>query len=272
MSDMNIKFKTQEYQTKAVMSVVDCFKGQPFEGKNTSYKIDPGKLKKGQQTTTIQYDRGFKNSPIMITKTELLENIRKVQQLQDLPISESLKATSVSEVNLEVEMETGTGKTYVYIKTMFELNKRYGWNKFIIVVPSIAIREGVYQSFELTKKHFQEQYDTQILPFIYNSKSLHEIENYSSSSDINVMIINIQAFNARRKDARKIYEELDSFASRRPIDVIKANHPILIIDEPQKIDGDKKKESKSYQSLKEFNPLFILSYSATHKKVRNKVK
>ena len=262
---MNIKFKVQEYQTEAVKSVVDCFEGQPLENIDTVYKIDPGK------NNDLFVEDGIKNSSLKITHDQLLENIQKVQQAQNLPISKAIEKTPVSSINLEVEMETGTGKTYVYIKTMFELNKKYGWNKFIIVVPSIAIREGVYQTFELTKKHFLQMYEGNIFPFIYNSKSLHECESFASSSDINVMIINIQAFNARGKDARKIYEELDSFNSRRPIDVIKATNPILIVDEPQKIDGDSKKYSKSYLSLKEFNPLMILSYSATHKKIRNKV-
>lgn len=271
---MNIKFKEQAYQTKAVDAVVECFKGQT-KTIGLKYKVDPGVVKKEKNRQSsideINIPDGIKNSELCIESSQILENIQAVQQKDDLTISDELKATSVSNINLEIEMETGTGKTYVYIKTMFELNEKYGWNKFIIVVPSIAIREGVYQSFDLTATHFKDKYSKQIKPFIYNSKSLHEIESYSTDSGINVMIINTQAFNARGKDARKIYEELDSFGSRRPIDIIKANRPILIIDEPQKIDGDIKKESKSYQSLKEFDPLFILSYSATHKKIRNKI-
>jgi len=170
-----------------------------------------------------------------------------------------------------VEMETGTGKTYVYIKTMLELNKQYGWSKFIIVVPSIAIREGIRESFRSTQDHFLEEYGKKIRSFIYNSKDLHEITEYSSDGGINAMIINSQAFNARGKDARKIYEELDDFGSRRPIDVIKANKPILILDEPQKLEGEIKKPSQTIDALKEFNPLFAIRYSATHKIEYNKV-
>ena len=163
-------------------------------------------------------------------------------------------------------METGTGKTYCYIKTMFELNKRYGWTKFIVVVPSIAIREGVNKSFEITAEHFLEEYGKRVRYFIYDSKKLHNLEGYSSDAGISVMIINVQAFNATGKDARRIYMELDDFQSRRPIDVIKQNRPILILDEPQKMEG-----KKTLDSLKEFNPLMILRYSATHKTQHNKV-
>ena len=270
---MKIKFKKQPYQTDAVMSVVECFKGQ-MKSSSMQYRIDPGKResKKGQRTYE-DYDEsaGLKNSDLSITHTQLLENIQEVQRNQNLPVSQTLVNTSVCPINLDVEMETGTGKTYVYLKTMLELYERYGWSKFIIVVPSIAIREGVYSSIELTKEHFLEEYGKQVRSFIYSSKALHELESFSTDASINVMIINVQAFNARGKDARRIYEELDSFQSRRPIDVIKSNRPILIIDEPQKITGEAKKESKSFKSLEEFNPLMILNYSATHKRVHNKV-
>ncbi len=208
---MNIKFKSKGYQNDAVQSVVDCFRGQP-KSSGIGYIIDPGKLEqkstKGQGTLDyndeVELPEGVKNSEITLSPEQILSNIQEVQQVQDLPVSNTLVKTSVSPINLEVEMETGTGKTYVYIKTMFELYEEYGWNKFIIVVPSIAIREGVYQSFELTKEHFKEQYSKQIRPFIYDSKNPQPLESYSSDSNINVMIINIQAFNARGADARKI--------------------------------------------------------------------
>jgi len=183
-----------------------------------------------------------------------------------LPLSTALASTKVCPVNLDIEMETGTGKTYCYIKTMFELYQRYGWSKFIVVVPSIAIREGVKKSFKITAEHFLEEYGKQARVFIYNSKSLHEIESFSSDASINVMIINVQAFNATGKDARRIYEELDDFQSRKPIDVIQANRPILILDEPQKMEG-----KKTVESLVKFNPLMILRYSATHKTEHNKI-
>src|SRR5690606_22672578 len=141
----------------------------------------------------------------------LLDNIRQVQRLQNLPVSSELVKTKVSKINLDIEMETGTGKTYCYIKTIFELNKQYGWSKFIIVVPSIAIREGVAKSLEITADHFLETYQKKVRFFIYNSKAPHHLESFSSDAGINVMVINVQAFNATGKDARRIYEELDDF-------------------------------------------------------------
>ena len=220
---MKFRFKVQGYQTEAVQAVVDCFKGQPPQS-GLRYRIDPGMVKAGQ-TPRLEMDEGFRNADLVLPdvrrgRSSVLKNIQSVQAHQNLPVSTELKRTSVADVNLDVEMETGTGKTYCYIKTIFELNQQYGWNKFIIVVPSIAIREGVAQSLADTAEHFLEQYGKRVRWFIYNSKELHELESFSSDAGINVMIINVQAFNARGKDARRIYEELDDFRSRRPIDVI----------------------------------------------------
>lgn len=276
---MKLQFKKQAYQSNAVNAVVDCFVGQP----NTTgiqYRVDPGKATKGQQS--LEFDdqsTGFKNAEV---KVNVLGNIQKVQQQQNLNVSQELiRHKSPCEINLNVEMETGTGKTYVYIKTMFELNKQYGWSKFIIVVPSIAIREGVSESFRSTQDHFLEEYGKKIRSFIYNSNKLGEITSYSSDGGINVMIINSQAFNAApaktatqttvNNQKNKIYRELDDFQTRRPIDVIKANKPILILDEPQKLEGTETRPSKTIQALKEFKPLFVIRYSATHIIDYNKV-
>jgi type III restriction enzyme len=213
-------------------------------------------------------DAGFKNADLALSPAQLLDNIQAVQRRQNLPLSAALigdKKTGCP-LNLDIEMETGTGKTYCYIKSMFELNKRHGWSKFIVVVPSIAIREGVYKSLQITAEHFLESYGKKARFFIYNSKALHNLESFSSDAGINVMVINVQAFNARGADNRRIYEELDDFQSRRPIDVIKANRPILILDEPQKMEG-----AKTLDSFKEFSPLLIARYSATHKTEYNKI-
>lgn len=262
---MKLKFKTQAYQTAAVQAVVDCFKGQPHATPAAiSYRIDPGKASCGAED--LFADGGFKNADLQLTDTSLLHNIGAVQHAQNLPLSDTLVKAKVARVNLDVEMETGTGKTYCYIKTIFELNRQYGWNKFIIVVPSIAIREGVAKSFEITAEHFLETYHKKARFFIYNSKQLHHLESFSSDAGINVMVINVQAFNATGKDARRIYEELDDFQSRKPIDVISANRPILILDEPQKMEG-----GKTLDSLVNFKPLFVLRYSATHKTTHNKI-
>ena len=258
---MKFQFKIQPYQTDAVDSVVDCFAGQPFAD-GVSYRVDPGK---GAQPR-LGEDDGFRNGELVMTGLQLLANVQSVQRRQNIPQSISLVPSKAGPVNLDVEMETGTGKTYVYIKTMMELQKRYGWSKYIVVVPSIAIREGVKKSFDTTAEHFQETYGSKPRSFIYNSSHLHELESFSSDSGVQVMIINIQAFNSSGKDNRRIYDELDDFQSRKPIDVIAANRPIVIIDEPQKIGSP-----NALDSLSNFKPLFLLRYSATHKVEHNKV-
>ena len=260
---MKLKFKVQPYQTNAVESVVDCFAGQPIVT-GASYRIDPGKARNGMEA--FEFETGFRNADLRLTDTQLIQNIHAVQKRQNLPLSDQLAVSAGCKINLDVEMETGTGKTYCYIKTIFEMNKRYGWNKFIIMVPSIAIREGVYKSFEITADHFTESYGKKARFFIYNSKQLHHLEGFSSDAGINVMIINIQAFAARGADNRRIYEELDDFQSRKPIDVISSNRPILILDEPQKMGG-----TATTNALPKFNPLMILRYSATHRVTHNKV-
>ena len=197
---MKLKFKTQAYQTAAVQAVVDCFKGQPFASPDAiSYRVDPGKQAKGQTIgSTVGNAAGFKNADLQVTEATVLNNIQQVQRGQNLPVSEKLVKTKVADVNLDIEMETGTGKTYCYIKTIFELNRQYGWSKFIIVVPSIAIREGVAKSLKITAEHFLETYHKKPRFFIYNSKQLHQLESFSSDAGINVMIINVQAFNAQK--------------------------------------------------------------------------
>jgi len=262
---MKLKFKVQPYQTHAVDALADCFAGQP-KSSGVSYRIDPGAkpaapvaprqapLAGLEPAPATNDDTGFRNADLALSATQLLDNIQAVQRRQNLPLSSALisdKKTGCP-INLDIEMETGTGKTYCYIKSMFELNKRYGWNKFIVVVPSIAIREGVYKSLQITAEHFLESYGKRARFFIYNSKAPHNLERVSSDAGIKVMVINVQAFNARGADNRRIYEELDDFQSRRPIDVIKANRPILILDEPQKMEG-----AKTLDSFKEFNPLLI---------------
>ena len=249
---MKLQFRHQKFQSDAATAVCDVFAGQPFHA--PTYMIDPGlgqvSLEDASKFT------GFNNAPVAITDDKVLEHIRTIQRGGQIKPSDSLDGR----YNLTIEMETGVGKTYTYIKTMYELNKRYGWSKFIIVVPSVAIREGVYKSFQMTEEHFAEDYGKKIRYFIYNSSQLTEIDRFASDSAINVMIINSQAFNARGKDARRIYMKLDEFRSRRPIDILAKTNPILIIDEPQSVEGAATKER-----LKEFTPLMTLRYSATHR-------
>ena len=264
MADMKFKYTIQPYQTEAVNSVVGVFSGQPFNDRFT-YRRDVNEKKTdinlfNYQMSEEELYMGFANARLQLDLGQLLNNVRLMQTRNNIKLSDSLVSGGLGACSLDVEMETGTGKTYVYIKTIFELNKQYGWSKYIIVVPNIAIREGVKKSFETMEEHFMEYYGKKARYFVYDSKNLSEIDNYSQSSDINVMIINIQAFNARGKDARRIRTELDDFGTRKPIDVIKANHPIIILDEPQKMGG-----KATQESLKEFSPLFSLNYSATHK-------
>lgn len=267
MGDMKFKFTIQPYQTEAVDSVVGVFAGQPFNDsityrRDVQIKRDVTNWNKSDEELYM----GFANARIQIERGQLLENIRRIQTRNNIKLSETLNPGSLGACSLDVEMETGTGKTYVYIKTMFELNKRYGWSKFIVVVPSIAIREGVRKSFEIMQDHFREYYGKKSRFFVYNSKNLTEIDHYSQSADIYVMIINIQAFNSTFDEKQKnsvakiINSERDDFGSRKPIDVIAANRPIVIMDEPQKMGG-----VATQNGIRRFNPLFCLNYSATHK-------
>ena len=275
---MKLQFKIQPYQTDAVESTVDIFNGQPNQGL-LEYKIDQGKVYVIDNGRRIEqkgigfseYDTGYKNGEIVLSEDELLKNIHQIQSQNNIHLSNEV-IKRLGACQLDIEMETGTGKTYVYVKTMFELNKRYGWTKFIVVVPSIAIREGVKKSFDITQDHFMELYGKKARYFIYNSDNLNQIDTYSQSADISVMIINTQAFNtsmkegAKNKYARIIYDKRDEFASRRPIDVIAANRPIIILDEPQKMGG-----AATQSALARFNPLFTLNYSATHRETHNPV-
>lgn len=251
---MKLQFKHQNFQADAAKAVVDVFAGQPYL--TPTYMMDEGTSPKEAVEFT-----GWRNERIVpeLSEQVILEHLQEVQRTHQIQPSSRLEGR----FNLTVEMETGVGKTYTYIKTMYELNKHYGWSKFIVVVPSIAIREGVYKSFQITQDHFTEEYGKKIRFFVYDSSRLFEIDGFASDSAISVMIINSQAFNAKGKDARRIYMELDEFQSRRPIDVIAKTNPILIIDEPQSVEGKQTKER-----LKEFNPLLTLRYSATHKSDR----
>ena len=298
---MKITFKPLTYQLDAVQAVVDVFRGQQQLIGQTRYTLDrgiqPTPKRVTQQagldfgeTDILQnsalptYDMlddeniGFANTPLF-DLNEILKNIQTVQANRQLPKSTELvtadnkKGDSLTQspLNLNIEMETGTGKTYTYLRTIFEMNKQYGWSKFIIVVPSIAIREGVNKSISMMADDLLAEYGKKPRAFIYDSKALHHLESFSSDGGINIMIINVQAFNtikegANNEASRKIYASLDEFGSRRPIDVIRRNRPIIILDEPQKMGAD-----KTLQSLANFNPLFILRYSATHKRDYNLV-
>lgn len=274
---MHFKFKIQQYQTDAVDAVTRVFDGQPYQAR-ISYRRDVGEQTDGTQIQFATGDdgddeTGFRNADLALSDEQLLRNIQHVQSQNNIKLSpELIHGRNCGRCSLDIEMETGTGKTYVYIKTMFELNQKYGWSKFIVVVPSIAIREGVKKSFEITADHFMEHYGKKARFFIYNSSNLEQLDNFSSNAGINVMIINTQAFAAslkedgKSKEARIIFSKRDGFGSRKPIDVIAANRPIIIMDEPQKMGGE-----VTQNALTNFRPLFTINYSATHKTQHNLV-
>ena len=286
---MEFKFTVLDYQTRAADAVVKVFDGQPkIVAQSYLRDVGTGSVdKRGQSKLGIidsadgavtDDGSGFRNAPLRLSGSDLLDNVKKSQRKNGVPVSAELHH-DLGAVELDVEMETGTGKTYVYTETMFELNARYGWSKFIIVVPSVAIREGVAKSLQITAKHFHERYGKQLWAFVYNSSRLNEIDSFASRADISVMVINMQAFNAfdasknkegrgGDKTARIMFSERDDFGSRRPIDVLSATNPILIIDEPQKMG---KKTGATRKAMQRFNPLFSLNYSATHKERHNTV-
>ena len=255
---MKLQFKHQSFQREAARAVVDAFLGQPLQDAFV-YRMDAGKGVLALET------QGFRNQDLLLSDAQLTKNIRTIQMRQDLQPVERVLRDAHGALALSIEMETGTGKTYTYIKTMYELYKHYGWTKFIIVVPSVAIREGVIKSLETMADHFAEEYGERMQHFVYDSSRLTAIDQFASDPKLHVMVINTQAFNATDDKARRISMQLESFGWQRPIEVLAAAQPILIIDEPQSVLGADK-QNKTREGLKQFKPLFYLLYSATHRR------
>ena len=274
---MKLRYKHQRFQTEAALAVANAFTGQPKSDGQSDHIVDQGV---NQDLFVV---KGFGNKNAILAPEAVCENVRAIQTEQGLKPVEQLQQLQGVGTALTIEMETGTGKTYTYIKTMYELNARYGWTKFVVIVPSIAIREGVLKSFESMQEHFAQEYGKRMQYFMYNSKQLSKIDAFASDAGMHVMIINTQAFNASMdeekstdkmekgklkkadKAARIIFERRDEFGSRRPIDVLAQTHPIMIIDEPQSVLGVDKK-NKTRKGIAMFKPLFTLLYSATHRK------
>ena len=274
---MKLRYKHQRFQTEAALAVANAFTGQPKSDGQSDHIVDQG------VNQNLFVVKGFGNKNVILAPEAVCENVRAIQTEQGLKPVEQLQQLQGVGTALTIEMETGTGKTYTYIKTMYELNARYGWTKFVVVVPSIAIREGVLKSFESMQEHFAQEYGKRTQYFVYNSKQLSKIDDFASDAGMHVMIINTQAFNASMdeekstdkmekgklkkadKAARIIFERRDEFGSRRPIDVLAQTHPIMIIDEPQSVLGVDKK-NKTRKGIAMFKPLFTLLYSATHRK------
>ncbi len=275
---MKLKFDSDlKYQTDAVKAVTDLFEGQSsmmsYFSINGQTGFDYMKFKDGKLTEeSQQFGQGVGNR-LTISDYDILNNLRKVQTFHKLAPSESLDG-----LNFNIEMETGTGKTYVYLKTIFELNKKYGFTKFIIVVPSIAIKEGVHKTIQITENHFKGLYDNVIYDyFVYDSGKLEQVRNFAVSSNIEIMIINIDAFNKsftksnfdeskKTNNTNIIHRQQDKLSGYKPIQLIAETNPIVIIDEPQSVMGGKGEEAISY-----LNPLCTLRYSATHKEIQNLV-
>lgn len=273
---MEFKFSIQEYQTRAADAVARVFEGQPkVEGQQFVRDLGRTRVDAKSGTEGMQLDSsdGYRNAPLVLNGTALLKNITRVQDKNGIMRS-GLLHYALGACELDVEMETGTGKTYVYTETIFELNRRYGWSKFIIMVPSVAIREGVAKSLEITERHFFERFGKRIWWFVYNSNRLNDLDTFASRDGISVMVINMQNFNksfkegGSSKEALRMFSERDDFGSRRPIDVLAATNPILILDEPQKMG---KTNSATRKAMRQFKPLFSLNYSATHAENHNEV-
>ena len=260
---MKLQFKKQQFQLDAVSAIADLFQGQA-KNAGVQYMADPGRLKSDEVDLVLD---AYRNAPIQLSQASIRENVHTMQTRYGLRPSDKLSIDMIAgreAYNFSIEMETGTGKTYTYIRTIMELNKRYGWLKFVIVVPSVAIREGVLKSLQIMSSHFQMEYGKQPRYFVYDSSRLGDLDSFANSSDLQIMVINSQAFNKKEKDL--IHSERENFRWRRPIDVLAAMNPIMIIDEPQSVEGKQTKER-----LKDFKPLFTLRYSATHKEKHDMV-
>ena len=254
---MKLHFKHQGFQIEAAKAVVDVFNGQPRQGLLSYIQ--------GEREGELSMEQyGFCNQELFLQDQALLQNIHAVQARHGLQLIHAVQRDEHGTLPLSIEMETGTGKTYTYIKTMYELHKHYGWTKYVIVVPSVAIREGVIKSLDTMSDHFATEYGERMQYFVYDSSRLVDINQFVSDPKLQVMVINMQAFNATDDKSRRISMQLESFGWQRPIEVLASARPILIIDEPQSVLGADK-QNKTREGLKQFNPLFYLLYSATHR-------
>ncbi len=242
-----------DFQLAAIEAVCDLFKGQEICRTEFTVTHDPADPQ--ARLGFAQNDLGIGNR-LTLLDDELLKNLNEIQIRNGLPPSSTLASGDFT-----VEMETGTGKTYVYLRTIFELNRRYGFTKFVIVVPSVAIKEGVYKSLQITEDHFRTLYaNVPFEYFLYDSSKLGQVRNFATSPHIQIMVVTVGAIN--KKDVNNIYQENEKTGGEKPIDLIRATCPILIVDEPQSVDGGL--EGRGKEALGAMNPLCTLRYSATH--------
>lgn len=264
---MKLHFESNlDYQLSAIEAVCDLFQGQEIcrseftvtmraSATLAGDDLFPGTVPQQMTLGVAESDLGIGNR-LTLLDDELTENLHAIQLKNGLPPSGTLVSGDFT-----VEMETGTGKTYVYLRSIFELNKRYGFTKFVIVVPSVAIKEGVYKTLQITEEHFKGLYaGVPFDYFIYDSTKLGQVRNFATSSNIQIMVVTVGAIN--KKDVNNLYKDSEKTGGERPIDLIKATHPIIIVDEPQSVDGGL--EGRGKEALDAMNPLCTLRYSATH--------
>ena len=257
-----------DYQKLAIESVAGLFRGQEINRTEFTVTRRPVVERTGQGNLTLagflgaQGELGFVESELGIGNRLTLLDDEIIGNLKDIQLQNGLAPSTVlTSGDFTVEMETGTGKTYVYLRTIFELNRRYGFTKFVIVVPSVAIKEGVYKTLQITEEHFKGLYSGQPFDyFLYDSSKLGQVRNYATSPNIQIMVVTVGAIN--KKDVNNLYKDSEKTGGERPIDLIRATRPILIVDEPQSVDGGL--EGRGKQALDEMNPLCTLRYSATH--------
>jgi type III restriction enzyme len=244
-----------DYQLAAIESVTELFRGQDIcrTEFTVTYKPEDG----SQISLGITENELGIGNRLQLLDDELLENLKDIQLKNGLRPSESLASGDFT-----VEMETGTGKTYVYLRTIFELNKRYGFTKFVVVVPSVAIKEGTYKTLQITRDHFENLYPMAkgYEYFLYDSSKLDQVRNYATSPNIQIMVVTVGAIN--KQEVNNLYKESEKTGGEKPIDLVRATHPMIIVDEPQSVDGGLKGQGK--KALDEMNPLCTLRYSATH--------
>lgn len=260
---MKIKFdSTQAFQIAAVDSITNLFDGQPLNLGDFTVEINTAGT--STQGSIFQSELGIGNNLILNNET-ILKNLHKLQEENDLDATLE-KEFEKNGLNFSVEMETGTGKTYVYLRTIFELSQKYGFKKFIIVVPSVAIREGTLKNIEITGEHFRALYNNiEFEHFVYDSKKANRLRQFATSNQVQIMVINIDAFN--KKEIAVIHKESDKLSGRQPIEFVQSTKPIVIIDEPQSVDNT----VTAQEAIKSLNPLCIFRYSATHKNLYNLV-
>jgi type III restriction enzyme len=230
---MKLHFESNlQYQLDAISSVIRLFEGQPIDDSTLEFGV--------KEDNALNFIDGIANR-LILSEDQILNNLQIVQSENQIPISKSLAG-----MNFSVEMETGTGKTYVYLRTIYELYKQYAFKKFVIVVPSVAIREGVLKNLEITHEHFQNLYDNIPVHFrVYDSTKISSLRGFATGNNIEILIINIDSF---AKDENIINKPNDRLNGQLPIQFIRASNPIVIVDEPQNMETDKRKSGRKFKS------------------------